>query len=384
MSVLAKTFTALVCIVVWACSSDMEGPRKDVDTGDVAVDQGVPDHHVDMTMDQSLDASSDDSHDLDDTPDMRDQEATQPECICADPLATCHPRTGSCIREGADCTVEGCPDGYRCITPLDTNLEPEGPPICLCEGTTDECGPFCDENQNCPGTRFQCDTNPQGGVCRVRIECQDDYQCGPDKVCAWVERLDEEVCIARGEKLDGESCSNRTECASRRCIDGVCTPICKVNSDCDGGEVCRFGANSYPNDQNGCIPGVCELDDCDPTRNRCFAIGPESNGVTPYTCAPPVCEVSGDCENADCVVQLGIRRAGECQVLAQGEIPACKPGEFRAFEGDPFCRLPDPCWTSDYCDGEECHDCPAQYDCLVPDVDFSPWSYLSFCSRLVE
>lgn len=364
-----------------ACTPDTGFTPRDEDAGFNPIDMVNPNSNtVDMPSDVTLDAEPSDQ-DVIPVLDMAEDSSPEPEaeCICTDPLATCHWRTGECIREDVDCSTEACPTGFECITPLN------GDPICVCEGTADVCGPFCDENEDCPGTGKICDTSPQGGVCRGALPCEDDFQCGPGKVCTYVERVDKDVCIRSGGKQDGESCSSRIECESRLCLDGVCTPFCKVNSDCGEGEVCMFGLDLIPPDSNGCVAGTCSAEGCDETQSRCV------DGSTPgdLYCFGASCNVSGDCIGADCILELGTNRAGECDVPEAGEVPDCKPGEFRAWDGDPYCRLADPCWGSSVCGagtefGEECHDCPALYDCLQPDTNFAGRSSLSFCSRLVE
>lgn len=368
-------------LCVFGCSQDAANPLVPAmdlgfDVGDsTSVDVG--DVHEDSAVDMPPVPDEDWSSDIDMESDIAEPVA---ECICTDPLATCHPLTGFCVRQDINCGAQECPEGYRCTSP------PDGTPYCSCDGSYDECGPFCDENENCPGTRLICDTNPQGGVCRGALPCEDDYQCGPGKVCTYVERVDRDVCIRSGGKQVGEACSNRIECESRLCLDGVCTPFCKVNSDCGEGEVCEFGLNFVPADSNGCVAGTCSAEGCDETQSRCVDYG--STPEDQY-CFGASCNVSGDCTGADCILELGTNRAGECDVPEAGEVPDCKPGEFRAWDGDPYCRLADPCWGSSVCGagtefGEECHDCPALYDCLQPDTNFAGRSSLSFCSRLVE
>lgn len=374
MSVLIKkALTLFVTSAVLACSQSDLSRSPMVDSGSESPDMRTTDlgdldldtEQGDLDVDQFSVDWSDADMDMEDLP--------KQSCVCADPLATCHPTTGSCVRMDVDCTATSCPDGYECTTPQN------GAPYCRCDGTYDECGPFCDQDQLCPGNRLLCDDNPLGGVCRQNIPCADDFECGPGKICERLPQLDQDVCLRTGGKADGEPCVERSECDSRRCIGGVCTPLCFVNSDCGDGEVCIFGSGLVPDDSNGCVPGSCEIAECDETQQRCF---PPSQ-----RCDPPACLVSGDCEGADCILELGVNRGGECSVPEMGETPACKPGEFRAYDGDPYCRLPDPCWHSSICQaefGEECDDCPALYDCLFPDPNFSPRSWNSFCSRLVE
>lgn len=317
-------------------------------------------------VDASIDAKMDGGIDME----------VEAECICTDPLATCDPEFGTCVRNDVDCDTASCPDGFTCITP------PNGESVCICDGTYDECGPFCDENDLCPGTRLMCDTNPQGGVCRQPLECVDDFECGPDKICARDERIDRDVCMSAGPKMLGASCTERTECQSGLCVEGECSELCSVNADCENGEICTFGLLGTRPNSDGCEPGMCEVAGCDETASRCGTFGGGD-----AVCASKACEISGECQDGDCIIELGTRRGGTCATSVGPELPECKPGEFKAYEGDPYCRLPSPCWNSAVCQSDEvggmCDDCPAQYECLDPGPN-APRNINTFCSRLVE
>ena len=368
-----------LCTFLWnlGCGSEdsvensVEEPDL-VESSDIGGDLDRANDDMGEDMRVSVDLSFD-SGDL--SPDA-DVSMAEAECICADPLATCHPDLGLCVREDIDCSAgDSCPDGFECAQP------PNSPGFCVCDGTYDECGPFCDENELCPGTRLICDSNPQGGVCRQLIACAGDYECGPGKLCTRDQRVDEDVCVSVGTKQVGETCTDRLECKSRYCFDGVCTEPCSVNTDCPSGETCVWGERGWDRTSDGCIPGTCGIDGCDESESRCMTFPDNAE-----FCVGAACEVSGDCPDGDCVVELGTKSGGTCEEPEGPQLPECKPGEFKAYEGDPYCRLPGPCWDSSICQsglGVSCDDCPSQYECLHPGPN-APRSIATFCSRLVD
>ena len=346
-----KSRFGTILIVLWAtawlgCGSD-----------DKVRDNGVHEPDLSQLSDVGIDFAAEDAAiDLSDTEDLSigdassdagvgspDEGIVEAECICTDPLATCHPELGVCVREDVDCSAgDSCPDGFECAQP------PNSPGFCVCDGTYDECGPFCDENELCPGTRLMCDTNPQGGVCRQPIECIDDFECGPDKICVRDERTDRDVCMSTGSKMLGVPCTERTECQSGLCADGECSELCSVNADCEAGEVCTFGLLGTARDSDGCEPGMCEVSGCDEATSRCGTFGGGD-----AVCSSKACETSGECPEGDCIIELGTRRGGTCDAAEGPELPECKAGEFKAYEGDPYCRLFGPCWNSAICQADE-------------------------------
>lgn len=365
---------------LWACNSDT------MTNGDLESDEGVVDvSYTDANQDDAATVSdlgmdvgdATESSDLADTEDSADMEVDA-ECICADPLATCSPISNRCLRTDIQCgSGDSCPDGYSCVIPPPGF---EGESFCRCDGPYSECGPFCDDGQCRNG--WVCVHNPELNlnVCRGIQRCQDDYQCGPESICFQRPpredgRPGNRVCRPTGDKEFGESCDHRIECKTGVCDEGVCQVACQVNTDCDDGEVCQQFAR--PNrGLTGCVAGECDADECDPSISQCRT---HSNGYT--NCVGRACQTTEDCPTGDCVIMVGTNRRGLCTDKESPEEPGdCKPGEFKAWEDDPYCRLPGPCWTGEGADST----CPGPYECLKPDFAFAGQSIMEFCSRLIE
>lgn len=374
-------FLAVLALLLFVgCSSDDTLPisaSEDAGSYDVARDTSTIDLGADL---DATDAEPQTTPDMSTSDDMsrdlgRDTDRDEPECICPDPLATCFNQTGECVREDVDCgSGQACPDGYNC-TPVHETLG--GGFVCLCDGVADECGPFCDDDGQCPGRYLACDFNAAtGGVCRQDISCVSDYECGPGFICERNDALEEDICTKAGDGADGTPCSDRLECASGICAEGICVTPCQANADCGSDEVCQY---SVFENSDGCVPGTCPVASCDETQSRCFERAADGMAF----CEPKYCETSADCEN-DCVLEAGTRQPGLCLAPeSPTALPDCKPNEFKLYPTDPYCRLPGPCWTPSICrnDGQPCDDCPAGYECLEPDRDEVPRAPFAFCSR---
>lgn len=383
-----KTYASILLTVIFlhlaGCGSDNTSQTsrgEDAGSTDAARDISTSDTRNDADGEPDADETTDaEQRDMSTDAGQRDMSKDEVECICANPLDTCIPETGTCMRPAAECGADGeCPEGYRCIS-IHESLG--GGNACICDGPAEECGPFCDTDGQCPGRYLACDFNAAtGGVCRQDIACNGDYECGPGFICEYNDALEIEVCTKTQDGAEGTPCTERVQCVSGVCSsDGVCVTPCQANADCPSGELCLYSVFDA-DASDGCQPGTCPIPSCDETTSRCFVRAADGMEF----CEPKYCETSADCEN-DCIVSPGSLSPGKCaEPDSPGDLPDCKPNEYKLYPDDPYCRLPGPCWDAAICqnNGQPCDDCPTGYECLRPDPNKASRATFAFCSRLL-
>jgi hypothetical protein len=147
----------------------------------------------------------------------------------------CNPETNLCTEclSDADCNENlpycGAGTCYQCNADADC---PEQAPFC--DGSVGACHQ-CKTTADC--ATGVCSTN---GACVAG--CQNDQQCGPNRVCGDVER-----CVPQPCQADAE-CSEQSACNDQTCRANTCTN----DSACPGGYC--VGGSCYE------TPGRCEYD----------------------------------------------------------------------------------------------------------------------------
>merc|ERR1711974_133061 len=108
----------VIFLLISGCGSDNTSqisPGEDAGPTDAARDASNNDARNDADGDPDADVTTDaGQQDMSIDAGQRDMAEDEVECICANPLDTCIPETGTCVRPDADCGAGGeCPDGYR-------------------------------------------------------------------------------------------------------------------------------------------------------------------------------------------------------------------------------------------------------------------------------
>jgi hypothetical protein len=148
-----------------------------------------------------------------------------------------------------------------------------------------ECAPSPSGNVICPGRCLEVVTRGLGEPC---AEPNRVARCGAGNFCRFVSAT-EGTCDRL--RANGETCVNRFECTSGRCLDGACVPLLQPGEPCDG--------NSFYCVNHGqCVgvPGACSASlpvgaTCDQSDPKCAdACNYESRCTTFYwldsgTCA---------------------------------------------------------------------------------------------------
>ena len=218
-------------------------------------------------------------------------------------ICTLYPGMGD-VNPPADCTTEGCPNGFQCVNRMcePNPPNPSGGAICApcttnndCGGAEDKCliysngttlcGKFCTADSDCGGD--VCLASIQQCVRRINGRTQCD---APDSECTTSsECMGSQICEA-GDCVDppsgaaglGEPCSMNTDCAGGLCIatgnGSICTQSCNGldPTSCPGGFYC-----------DGDATGVCG-------EGYCFAGGPGSASLG------DTCSQDTDCSTLMC------------------------------------------------------------------------------------
>lgn len=215
------------------------------------------------------------------------------------------------------------------------------------------------------------------GVCTVEgtcVECIEQAQCGDDEAC------ENNVCVPLqcangvqdGAETDvdcggaectgcaiGQSCTERTDCLSRRCDGGTCA-ACANDGECGVGDYCDDDGSCALKLKVGvacarvgecasdfCVDGVCCENACGDACETCAEAGFEGN-CRPYSAGTdPELECGADtCGGTDaCRCDNGVMDGMETGV-------DCGPAECRACDGQP-CNNPSECAGS-YCIANLC------------------------------
>lgn len=153
--------------------------------------------------------------------------------------------TGGQLLSGACGATVACASGLRCDADICVNdLPAEGD---ACNETTRRCqqglscfGGVCIRGLS-PGTACEFTTSLPDGGFTSPVPCAFDAFCDADKTCKSAPR-EGEACAnsCRGAQLtcdqgvcrtplsEGASCARNTECRSRQCLAGRCTPACSL------------------------------------------------------------------------------------------------------------------------------------------------------------
>jgi hypothetical protein len=282
------------------------------------------------------------------------------DCECADPDATCVHQE-YCGLADEKCTEDrDCPDGYFCRESLRFES------VCVCDGTNEECGPYCDNHEDCARLEI-CEKRERfepEGFCRTLkdgIFCQTDYSCGRGEICD----EDRQICVETGSKALGETCSRDIECNSGVCHDGACDEQCLSDADCPRGEHCISR-------HQGSAGESCRDVDCNVSCADNWRCEEDE-------CKRPSCRTTSDCPEVDCIHGL-TSSLGYCLV---GEPSLCKPNEVRTEPDDSYCRLVEMCDCLDTPRDQEtdCDVCPESYECHDPELSHVPTRKV--CSRRV-
>jgi hypothetical protein len=150
---------------------------------------------------------------------------------------------------GDACDVDAAPP--TCVTGVCTPQSCMAPEVC--DAATGSCvrplpldsacvvSAQCEEGACVPSRAL---TGGAGSVCAKA--CCEDAQCPAGRIC-WASPSGARACVlpsaigsARGTSPLGATCSTSAECASARCLDGLCRETCGRNADCDGGDSCAL------------------------------------------------------------------------------------------------------------------------------------------------
>lgn len=181
-----------------------------------------------------------------------------PETLCA-PTEYCFARLGCAP---PNCTLPGfeCDQGDSCDVA-------QSPPACVtgvCTPTSCPNGQMCDQSSGSCVLPLPLDspcvvsaqcaegacvparalTGGSGSVCAKA--CCDDTQCPSGRIC-WASGNGGRACVlpgtigsASGAGALGSPCTRGTECASARCLDGVCSQTCSADPSCPSGDSCAL------------------------------------------------------------------------------------------------------------------------------------------------
>jgi hypothetical protein len=263
--------------------------------------------------------------------------------VCA--FKTCHDQCT--VSEGG--SSPDCPSGQLCVA--------SDRPYHVCQVIVG-----CSLNSDCPSPL----------VCGRDLECRD--QCASARDCVAGDVCADGTCVATtdpdyvdGGLLQGDSsananvgtpCTLNSDCPTTLiCVNSMCTPQCREDRDCAGGQSCVQNAcvspdagNSTPdaNDANLNDAGDATLgNDASALPGHC-SDGTEDDGETDVdcggTCAPCLashgCTSGSDCASGNCVGSI-------CQT------PTCSDGIANGVESDIDCG------------GANCVPCAVGKDCHV-------------------
>lgn len=160
--------------------------------------------------------------------------------------------------------------------------------LCFDGRFSEFCTPTCASDSDCTRTGYHCEDTAvddgSGGQNTIKIcvaedpdacssndDCRTGYRCAvvPNGADSGLET----ACIPAGGKAGGVGCAADNECASRVCLNDVCSDPCTNRSHCAGEQICRSNAISK-NGLSGTFD-MCEvlLDE------RCDQTGTCSDGV---------------------------------------------------------------------------------------------------------
>jgi hypothetical protein len=228
-------------------------------------------------------------------------------------------RGGACTT-GTTCDTGNCVDGVCC----------ESASCGKCEACNRSNAGICQ--------RIFAVPNPEAGVNSE----QDPDTCAGTRACNV-----NGTCV----KLNGQSCTNGTECLSTYCVDGVC-----CNGPCNG--LCQ--ACSPELKASGAADGVCDhAKSGTDSRNQCAT-------ASPTTCQQDgVCDGNGGCRRYAAGTNCGGGACGAdneasgnlCDgsgVCRASSAVDCTPGLCKVGGCVEDCSTNDDCATSGFCDGGHC------------------------------
>lgn len=255
------------------------------------------------------------------------------------PGALCDLETRRCLT--VQCAADGdCPSEAYCaadgVCLPGCRLDPDPCPG-RCDRATRRCG--CAIDDDCPADAFCADD----GVCRpgcrvggcadgvcdlarracVQPLCARDADCGSDMACG----LDDRCHPARGPLPAEAACAQPEQCASGRCVDGLCQGRCAGDADCPSGRCVLVEAHLM------CVPppSPCAAEpDCAAERScrPWWGDGPPRLGCQPAVGAlagEAPCDMDAQCRGGACV-------DGVCWAPCAGDADcagACLPALLR-------------------------------------------------------
>jgi len=271
----------------------------------------------------------------------------QPETLC-DGLEECFSGIGCAVPDctfpgyecqaGDSCDVDASPPS--CVTGVCT---PQScPPSEVCDPTSGSCvvplpldsrcvvSAQCAEGACVPSRAL---TGGEGNVCAKA--CCEDAQCAPGRIC-WASPNGARACVlpsaigsGRGAYPLGATCSRSSDCASARCLDGLCRETCAREADCDGDDACALlpSEDVDPEWALACveITGGAIGDPCNtsmPCASKMCVLRIESGG----SICLGGCQTSSDCPSDMFCGSVSMRNADNTRTNVQACEPRVHPG----------------------------------------------------------
>ena len=201
-------------------------------------------------------------------------------------------KNGICCESGKECCASDsdCPSGQVC-----------GSDSYCAEDQQETQQSWKSNGESCSGDS-ECETGNCGNeICCSygKTCCDSDYDCEDGNECG-----NNYYCIEASEKLNGESCSGDSDCASGNCRNSICCTYgetcCDSYNDCDYDDTC--GDNHYCIEYVECTTDSdCETDSfictiCDSGHmkcynNACFDCRISSHCISGYICENHICVV---------------------------------------------------------------------------------------------
>lgn len=282
--------------------------------------------------------------------------------------------SGNSECSGADVCARTTPDGSGdCVAPEDSRLDGEActdPAQCTSGLCYDgRCTRSCDGPGQCHDG-WDCDDLGDGQFCSPP-PCSSSHDCAIGQVCA-VSATDsggvETVCLPDNSAgQPGQGCSDHDECASRYCLDGMCSAPCVEGAHCDSVQFCdvhsvELGGTSeqldmcIPHDGTPCsAPGDCEDPDrtCNmPTFDSGGSINGASCGLTNagQGSLGSSCDGNHGCESNLCR-PYDDGQSGECSVFCEESDTDCGSDQVCARLTPDIGMCSTECMSNNECDG---------------------------------
>ena len=292
--------------------------------------------------------------------------------LCTDP-----------IEEGDSCTqaISPLPNGEYASTECDTERCADVGDGAVCVDARTEDGGDCDEDVAEPDDDPTCASNfcnadnECATLCNDHSDCPDDFFCNTSQFS-----LGMYVCEPKGgtgdictQETAGNDLSNHVQCASERCLDGLCAAakvasgeLCTNHGDCADDQFCGYDSTATPEARNECMDFLAEGGDCAAQEGMDWACGPDAYCGDAGTNAGLCTDIAGDGDSCDPVNDVRCDLDGDddideneddfdCMLVDVDEYECHKAGEYPNGTG---CGFNDDC-DSNFCiirNGSTCED----------------------------